>query len=216
MTRGLPTMAARDRAEPLANPTRACEGDVMRTLRLSLVGTVTLTLLGGLGGVALAQDEEASTPAFVTGNEVCQVIEEANAFPGASVARFRGQVMECEDDMSDARVSGTYTNVANWDGFPDLGKVIVWGTHALEGPTGGWDCSWAGTDDPTGANDGLVFGVCPGTGEYDGLTYVFQHVWNDTPDGIADGDFGDGTSIFGIIYEGAPPVEMEAADLPAE
>ncbi len=30
----------------------------MRTLRLSLVGTVILALLGGLGGMALAQDED--------------------------------------------------------------------------------------------------------------------------------------------------------------
>ena len=37
----------------------------MRTLRLSLVGTVILVLLGGLGGVALAQ-EEATAPAKPT------------------------------------------------------------------------------------------------------------------------------------------------------
>ena len=38
----------------------------MRTLRLSLAGTVILALLGGLGGAALAQDEasEPTTPAF--------------------------------------------------------------------------------------------------------------------------------------------------------
>jgi len=35
----------------------------MHTLRLSLVGTVMLVLLGGLGGLATAQDEPAASPA---------------------------------------------------------------------------------------------------------------------------------------------------------
>ena len=38
----------------------------MRTLRLSLVGTVIVALLGGLGGAVLAQAEEASTSEALT------------------------------------------------------------------------------------------------------------------------------------------------------
>ena len=49
----------------------------MRTLRLSLVGTVILALLGGLGAVAVAQDqsspEPAATPRLV--GEVCEPVE---------------------------------------------------------------------------------------------------------------------------------------------
>jgi hypothetical protein len=45
---------------------------------------------------------------------------------------------------------------------------------------------------------------------------VFQHVWRVTPEGIADGDFGDGTSMFGVIYEGPAPVTMAAAEESAE
>jgi len=121
--------------------------------------------------------------------------------------------MECEVTMSDPRVSGTYTNVANWDFYPALGEAFLWGTSVLEGSVGGWDCSYAGTSDPSGLNDGLVFHVCPGTGEYGGLTYVFQHVYDNSPyTGVLDGDFGDGTSIFGLIFEGASPVTLEAAD----
>ncbi|MGB9375415.1 MAG: hypothetical protein WCA82_14790, partial [Jiangellales bacterium] len=86
----------------------------------------------------------------------------------------------------------------------------------LEGPTGGWDCSWAGTSDPTGANDGLVFAVCPGTGGYGGLTYVFQHVYGSSGSGVIDGDFGDGTSIFGLIFEGEMPPIPEAVEVPAD
>ena len=50
-----------DRAEPLANPARECWGDVMRTLRLSLVGTVIFALLGWLSVAAVAQTEESAT-----------------------------------------------------------------------------------------------------------------------------------------------------------
>jgi acetyl esterase/lipase len=75
-------MAALDRVEPLANPTRASEGEYpMRTLRLSLVGTVILMLLGGLGGMVLAQSEEANdditpqlTPFLMYGDDPKQVM----------------------------------------------------------------------------------------------------------------------------------------------
>jgi hypothetical protein len=190
---------------------RGCE---MRTLRLLLAGMVMLALMGGLSVMVTAQSEEAPTPAFVTGNEECRVIDVGTLVDSsASHVRRRGFVTECENVMSDARVSGTYTNVSSSDWFRGLDKYVIWGTHVLDEPTGGWDCSYAGTNDPTGANDGLVFGVCPGTGEFEGLTYVFQHVWRGTPDAdIVDGDFGDGTSLFGIIYEGAAPVTLESVE----
>ena len=52
-----PTPGRLDRAEPLANPARVNEGEgIMRTLRLSLAGTVILALLGGVGGAVVAQE----------------------------------------------------------------------------------------------------------------------------------------------------------------
>ena len=38
------------------------KGEVMRTLRLFLAGTVILVLVGGLGGAVAAQDGEAADP----------------------------------------------------------------------------------------------------------------------------------------------------------
>jgi hypothetical protein len=198
-------------------------GYLMRTLRLVLVGAVIVALLGGLGGTVVAQSEEVSTPTVVTGNETCTFVQDGRVIQlYGDVFRERGYVMECEDTMSDPRVTGTYTNVNNFDYYKELEESFGWGTHVLEGPTGGWDCSYAGTSDPSGANDGLAFGVCPGTGEYDGLTYVFQHVVNSPPAGspptstVLEGDFGDGTSIFGLIFEGASPVTLEVVEPPAE
>ena len=46
------------------------KGDVMRTLRLALAGAATLTLLAGLGGAVLAQDDE-HRPVVVTGLASC-------------------------------------------------------------------------------------------------------------------------------------------------
>ncbi len=195
----------------------------MRTLRLSLAGTAILALLGGLSVAVVAQSEEVSTPTVVTGNETCTFVRAGTVIEHTGeVYRERDYVMECEDTMSDPRVTGTYTNVSNFDYYVLQDESFVWGTHVLEGPTGGWECSYAGTSNPSGANDGLVFAVCPGSGDYGGLTYVFQHVYNNPPDDsppdatVLDGDFGDGTSLFGLIFEGASPVTLEAVEVPAE
>ena len=51
-----------DRAEPLADPARTREGDVMRTLRVILTGTVTVVLISGLPGVIMAQDDVETGP----------------------------------------------------------------------------------------------------------------------------------------------------------
>jgi hypothetical protein len=48
MTRGPTIMAALVRAKPLANPTRACRGGVVRMLRLTLMGLVIPGLFVGL------------------------------------------------------------------------------------------------------------------------------------------------------------------------
>ena len=73
------------------------------------------------------------------------------------------------------------------------------------------DCSWAGSNYPVGEPDAmgdwpiLLAAVCPGTGGYEGLSYVFQH---------SDTNFLERSSFNGVIYEGAPPpLEMRA---PAE
>ena len=60
----------------------------MRTLRLSVLGTVILALLGGLGGVVAAQDEAADpmAPAVVTGTRWALGIVATPDIPGAADA----------------------------------------------------------------------------------------------------------------------------------
>jgi hypothetical protein len=143
----------------------------------------------------------------VTGTESCTVVRDgiASASSGdVRVTHFRDYISDCVNTMSDPRVSGTYRSNFNQDCYPlpdkpGVDECVIWGTHVLDGPAGGWDCAYSGTGDPFGMNDGLVLGVCPGTGDYEGLTYVLQNVFGGAS------DFGDGTSIHGLIYEGPPP-----------
>ena len=182
----------------------------MRTLRLSLFGMLTLALLGGPATLVQAQEEPtgpSDLPVLVTGTEVCggRSSGETTQAPNGAESH-RDLVGTCTNTMSDPRVSGRYTNAFNSQCFSPSGvyaseDCIFWGTHVLDGPDGGWDCTYSGADDPSGKIWGLVQLTCPGTGAYEGLTYLAYHVF-----GGAE-DFGDGTSYHGIIYEGPRPGE---------
>ena len=160
----------------------------------------------------LAQDssgESAPEMTYVTGTEMCGALT-----PPPTTTEFgystRGSTMTCRDEMSDPRVSGTWTNTFSSECYA-VDLCLFWGTHVLDTPEGGWDCSWAGSNYPVGEPDAmgdwpiLLAAVCPGTGGYEGLSYVFQH---------SDTNFLERSSFNGVIYEGAPPpLEMRA---PAE
>jgi hypothetical protein len=183
----------------------------MRTLRLAMVGMVILALLGALGGAVLAQSDEedmaADLPVVVTGSESCggRTSGQTTQAPNGAESH-RDLVGLCTNTMSDPRVSGTYTNTFNSQCYSPSSvypseDCVFWGTHVLEGEDGGWDCTFSGTEDPSGQNWGIVHAICPGTGGYEGMTYVYQHAF-----GGAE-DIGNGTSYHGIIYEGPPPGE---------
>lgn len=174
----------------------------MRTLRLSLVGPVALACLAFGALPTVAQDEADGRPVVVTGSEQCGGRSGGvNSFSVPGVRSQRGWVAECVNTMSDPRVDGTWVNTYNSDCYPGTPTqtCVYWGTHVLDGPDGGWDCTWAGTDyDPVWPGELLVLAVCPGTGGFEGMTYIAQH---------STADFGDGTDFYGVIYEGpAPPV----------
>ena len=71
----------------------------MRTLRLSLVGSVILVLLGGMGGAAMAQ--EADAPAlWVTGpgtQAPCEVGDVETVIEDGPVTGHRGLTITCAD-----------------------------------------------------------------------------------------------------------------------
>jgi hypothetical protein len=181
----------------------------MRTLRLSLVGTVILALLGGLSGAVVAQSEEASEPtlnpdmlatAIFDGTASCQVVgfgTQTETDLWGSVRR--DFVSECTETMSDPRVSGTSTTT--WDADCSFFGCVTWGTFELVGPDG----SWVGTFTHTlghGEGDLLVgdlqFGTAigEGTGAYEGWAYVAHSTSSDPY---------MKRTVEGFVFPGDPP-----------
>ena len=171
----------------------------MRTLRLSLVGTVIVMLLGGSGGMVLAQE---ASPAPGT---TVPVVFSGEEWP-------RTQKLEA----SDPRVSGRFTQTEdNLVDIPDgavgagQGGGVWWGTYTLQGPDGDWVGPWvqlAGYDFPSVSR---VLATLEGTQAYEGLAAL---LWITLPAGW-DGQ-GPGT-VEGVIYEGSAP-RLEWPEPPAE
>jgi hypothetical protein len=203
-----------DRAEPLANPARESKGEVMRTLRLSLVGTVILVLLGGLAGVALAQDEPME-PALVTGTEICTGgAIETTQMEDYTLLHATGPEGHCTITASDPRVSGPSTEGDMWDACFLMGPddppfypsgCIYWGDYGIEGPDGSWVGTWTGVDDPALGKASYLI-LLEGTGAYEGWSFVVH--WLDPFTGAP-------LTFSGLIYEGPLP-PWEPPEPPAE
>jgi len=168
----------------------------MRTLRLSMVGTVILALLGGLGGAVLAQDEDESESAtYVSGLRTW--IEYTDD----------GAIYEME--MSDPRASGTLTeSYVSWqeygDTTPATAAVVVRLEHVNE--QGSWSGIGSGVYDPE--MGWQLVGWSTGEGAYEGLT-LYMHAVRDiysTPEMLFEG----------IIFEGPAPMMVEAVEVPAQ
>ena len=181
----------------------------MRRLRLALMGIALVSLLCGAGGATLAQSEGMPEPAVsVTGSFAsCELVDpgKKDILPGGMMS-LRDYVDRCSARMSDPRVSGDYTGTWNEDcrlASDGTIRCLAFGTMVGEAGAGGWDCSVAGTDDPTGLNHMLLLIACAGAGEHEGLAFVAQQALAGGY-GTA-GDFGDGNAIHGLIYEGPLP-----------
>jgi len=150
----------------------------MRTLKLSLAGTVILALLGGLGGAVVAQGEaEELSGVTVTVTQECV------------------EFAPCRWTASDPRLPGTmttdiFTGFVDVEGDPDAG--FAWLEQSFEGPEGGWTgYGYALWGEPT-----QNFLVLSGTGANEGWQYVASGTDPDT-----DGDF----EWIGTLYEGELP-----------
>ena len=172
----------------------------MCTWRLSLAGTVILVLLGGLGGAVVAQDEELSgTAVDIDGLRTWQYWE--------------GDDTIYKLEMSDPRANGTYT---------EWGATIVGDAYdsdsarpslvgLMEVSLVNDEGSWAGYqsavwDDLMGWR---LTTWLAGEDAYEGLTlYLHAHRFPaySTPEMEFDG----------VIFEGEPPVMLEAITLPAD
>ena len=180
----------------------------MRIWRLSKVGAVVLALFAVSIVATVAQvDPDAGPPVYVTGLIGCEKIEPGTRGTSEAIVRravdgMRDQVLECQFEMDDPRVSGTAMNRFNDDVVATTpSTAITWGTMTLQGPEGAWECSYIGETERV--NQGL----CRGSDGYDRMVFLFRTATEE--DQPAD----DGMGLVGLIYEGDAPPFLE---LPTE
>ncbi len=180
----------------------------MRTLRLSLAGTVMLVLLGGLSGAVVAQDETRTLAQAdgVTGTLVW------SGGHGAETVSLVDGVQRTQDLgwqfralASDPRVAGTFTMLGETRyEFPGP-IVLAKGPVELVNADGRWFGEWQGGYERSMGSE--MLGFLRGEGAYDGLTYLL-HAEHD----LYNTDFVD---TQGVIYAGDIPGTTEE-EPPAE
>ena len=168
----------------------------MRTLRLSVAGTVILALLGGLGSAALAQDdEETGSATYITGSWTWTHHTDD------------GAVYEVE--MSDSRASGTLTESSiSWQEYGDTTPPTVANVVGIElaNEEGSWSGFGSGVYDP--AMGWRLAGYQAGEGAYEGLT-LYIH-------GTRDIYSTPVMPLEGVIFEGPVPTMLDAVEPSAE
>ncbi len=173
----------------------------MRMLRLSLVGTVILMLLGGAGSAVAAQ--EAPDGVYVTGTAECAEVPGRTVQEDDAIELHLFQT-ECTLTSSDPRLSGP--GVYDTQQFclkEEAGHVCLgWGTYESTGPDGAWVGTFGWVQDPSRAKL-AAWGVAEGTGAYEGWTY-----WYHIPDLMAPS-----SPEYGILYQGPPPPWGESLPL---
>jgi len=189
----------------------------MRTFRLPLVGMLTLALLGGLGGVVLAQDGESMpvTATYVTGEVTgYQPIKSGTFAPGDGYDTLTDDQYQLEVAWSDPRLPslkrGRESLQFNHKG-DDLWVESLAGTIRLEGPDGAWVGTAHGMadDDAERGRQLTKVMVLDGEDTYEGLHAVIVVTIDE-----AESPF---PSYEGFIYEGeAPPLPDPVEPFPAE
>ncbi len=177
----------------------------MRTWRLSFVGTVILALLGGLGGVAVAQMDEDADAVYVT-----IVAEPLEGDPGSVVwgdplYSSRDGVNVYDIEASDPRLSGTFTSFWNVDVDLDTQHGVMWGTARIENDGGTWEGPFTGMEyEVYGGGLFSTSGTMVGSGDYAGYTFYSQTDARQHS-GIVD-------RWHGVVYKGQPPVSEAPAE----
>jgi len=158
----------------------------MRTLRLSLAGTIVLMLLGGSSLSVAAQTEDATEstdPVVVSGTLECLGEVPADQDPAAAEV---GVVNLHRWEASDPRLGGEVNYAGQWQlyqepsedsGTSDQADAA---TYAIVNDGGRWLCE-ASRMVPPGDRAGAHTLVFSGEGEYEGLTAYLQVDWSQAP-----------------------------------
>ena len=171
----------------------------MRTLRLSLVGTVIVTLFGGLSVAVVAQSEDEPGPATeITGTVIDYKQFGRGEF--TDMGTFYQRIGEADWPMewSDPRMPGTLHVEWSRNEYPMPGtstdSTVFWGTFSLDGEAGSWCGPFRGVAYTDGAFD--IQATLEGDGAYDGQMAILNADWT----GFS------GWDMRGLILEGQPPL----------
>ncbi len=178
----------------------------MRTLRLALVGTVTVLLLAGIGGVAPAQEDiDTAKVTHFTGTRVSATEGTIDEWWEADgIGHGRGIRGSETIEWSDPRLPSELQMVQNVDAPGQ--EVVVAGATLLEGLEGYWTGEFTAYCDPGSDCHGM--NTITGHGAYQGLTAVLRGYYADGP--------GSDWVFDGVIYEGETLPMPEALEPTAE
>ena len=184
----------------------------MRILRVTLAGTVVLALLGGLGSVALAQeDAETAKVTPFTGTRLDAVWDTTDAewWEEDGIGHSRGMRGTETIEWSDPRLPSEMHVGMNFDeyGPGEFQATAVSGTTLLEGPDGYWSGEFTVYCDDRGCHG---MNTITGHEAYEGLLAVFRAY--DDIEGPEEGEW----VYEGLIFEGEMPPRPEPVEPSAE
>ena len=175
----------------------------MRTLRLSLAGTVILVLLGGLSGAVAGQDEGTLDP-LAPATATIEITSRQEVSPGtmrsddAGVVHIQGVHHEHVWEATDPRLSGTVTYRGNWMAFPKVPMQVESATYEVVNEGGRWFGPATAQAGPSLGNNDTI--LLRGEGGYEGLmAYI-----------LIDGTTTDPPRIYAAIFPGEMPPVPEA------
>ena len=153
----------------------------MRTLRTALVGSAALSLIVGLGGLAIAQEDADATSATTGTLELSEPLADA-AMHDEAVEHVHTWTAD------DPRLTGTATYTGTWHIYEppaedcDDPEAESGTYYEIVNDGGGWACSGvrAPIPGPDGATNVHVLALT-GNGEYDGLHAYIMIDWGTDP-----------------------------------
>jgi hypothetical protein len=183
----------------------------MRTLRLTLAGTVMLVLLGGLGSVAAAtSDADAPGITWFTGTITDEqwYSDGAEEWTEDDVAYARGVVSEWTVEWTDPRLPSTMWQQLNYEEhLPSTPTSAI--SYAVSVLLPGEEGSWRGTGRGIGYDEGFVQVVLEGDGAFEGHYIILDRKDATLADGSAQRTF-DGFIVEGELTPMPDPVEPPA------
>ena len=195
----------------------------MRTLRLSLVGTVILVLMSSMSLVTLAQDDDdgvAATHVTGTTSSGNRTIHRATYEFADDFSHNTGYggVYERDVEWSDPRLPSLMRLSETWDFYRIGGSDEINGAMSLmqnvrlDGPDGAWTGTAYGLLEETTVETypQTVLLILEGEDAYAGLSAMLRPVYDGPP---AGGEIPDWE---GYIFEGGLTPIPEAPEPPAE